>query len=289
MKNLTLITIVLSFLLINLGGYVHNTGSSLACPDWPLCHGQVMPEMKAGVLIEHSHRLLASLVGFLTLIIALLAWKKSRETTISYAALVMVMAQGILGGITVIYKLPPFVSTAHLGLSMIFICTMIYLHHRLVHPEKYKSISNIKPYLMTTLIIIYLQILLGALMRHLGLGGVCGVGYEHSLLCSGQVFPSIGTEQIHMSHRFLAVVAGAVVIMVNFFIIKKAKGKSRLLPAISVILVLLQILLGIMTVGSGFRPLITMFHLGGAALLLSVIWKEYLNQSHPPLSFLKAK
>ena len=62
-----LITILGTILLIALGGYVHNTQSSLACPDWPLCYGQFFPKMEGGILIEHSHRLLASLVGLLTI------------------------------------------------------------------------------------------------------------------------------------------------------------------------------------------------------------------------------
>lgn len=275
MKLLIPITILLVFLLINLGGYVHNTGASLACPDWPLCHGQVMPEMTGGVLFEHSHRLLASLVGFLTIVIVLIAHKTSRKVKMAWVALAMVIAQGILGGLTVIYKLPPFISIAHLGLSMIFLCTLIYLHHPLDRSTKNKSPSPIRPYLVVALILVYVQILLGALVRHLGLGAVCGVGYENSILCAGNIFPSSSGELVHMAHRILAVLVGIAALVSNFFIFRK---KISLYPILVLGIISVQILLGIMTVGSGFRPAITMLHLGGAAIMLAIIWKEFLNE-----------
>lgn len=278
MKQLTLITILLSFILINLGGYVHNTGSSLACPDWPLCHGQIMPEMVDGVLIEHSHRLLASLVGFLTLLIALLNRKNPKIAAISYLALAMVIAQGFLGGITVIYQLPPLVSTAHLGLSMVFICTLIFLHHKLSHATKIYPGSGITPYLLIAIVLVFLQILLGAFLRHLGLGSICGVGYQNSILCLENLLPATGPQVLHVLHRFLGTLAGSAVIVPSVLIFKRAQDSAKLLPALTVLIIPAQILMGIMVIGTGFRPLITMLHLGGAALLLMMIWKAYLNQ-----------
>src|SRR6185436_1137857 len=63
-------TAVATFLLILIGGLVHGTGSSLACPDWPTCYGSLMPKMEGGVLIEHSHRLAAGTVVIMTLALA---------------------------------------------------------------------------------------------------------------------------------------------------------------------------------------------------------------------------
>src|SRR3954453_22596452 len=65
-------TAVATYLLILIGGLVHGTGSSLACPDWPTCYGTFFPKMEGGVLVEHSHRLAAGTVGVLTLVLALL-------------------------------------------------------------------------------------------------------------------------------------------------------------------------------------------------------------------------
>jgi heme A synthase len=235
--------------------------------------------MVDGVLIEHSHRLLASLVGFLTLFIAVLNRKNPKTAVISNVALAMVIAQGILGGITVIYQLPPLVSTAHLGLSMVFMCTLIFLHHKLSPATKCYRGSGVTPYLLIALVLIFIQILLGAFLRHLGLGGVCGVGYQNSILCLENLLPATGTQVLHVLHRFMGTLAGAAVIVPSVLIFKRAQNSAKLLPAFTVLIIPTQILLGIMVIGTGFRPLITMLHLSGAALLLMATWKEYLNQS----------
>lgn len=279
LKNLILILIFLTFTLINLGGHVHNTGSSLACPDWPLCHDQLMPEMTGGVLIEHSHRLLATLVGFLTLLIIIKVKKGTKEAKVSYLAFAMVIVQGLLGGLTVIYKLPPFVSMAHLGLSMIFFCTIIYFHHLLCDSEKIEGPPLLKNILTLTLVMLYLQILLGAFIRHKGFGTVCGLGYTHSVLCGGRLFPESLGENIHMLHRFLGLITALSLSSLSIFMIKINKQKFFILPALSVLIILGQVALGVMTVGSGIRPGITMFHLGGAALSLALLWKIQLKLS----------
>src|SRR3954454_1023710 len=68
--RLAVVTAVATYLLILIGGLVHGTGSSLACPDWPTCYGTFMPKMEGGVLVEHSHRLAAGTVVILTLVLA---------------------------------------------------------------------------------------------------------------------------------------------------------------------------------------------------------------------------
>src|SRR5438309_2318855 len=100
-----------TYLLILIGGLVHGTGSSLACPDWPTCYGTMMPKMEGGVLVEHSHRLAAGTVMILTLVltIAMFASKQPLHRRLRpFAALAMslVVAQALLGGITVLLRLP---------------------------------------------------------------------------------------------------------------------------------------------------------------------------------------
>ena len=104
-RRFAIFTTALTFCLVLLGGLVHNTRSSLACPDWPLCFGRLFPKMEGGVLVEHSHRLLATAVGILTIALATFLWREGRGR-LGLVAIALVVFQGILGGITVRLRLP---------------------------------------------------------------------------------------------------------------------------------------------------------------------------------------
>lgn len=305
-KYVALATIFITFLLLILGGVVHNTQSSLACPDWPLCYGQVFPTMEGGVLIEHSHRLLASLVGLLTIVLVWLTAKKKKISEahdevywIAILSLIMVLAQGGLGGLTVIYRLPTIVSTTHLGLSMIYFCTLIYLYHLLAkidaEPidksdlELFKS--NWKPGLRHGLLLsgvaVYLQILLGAFMRHSGAGASCGLGHKSSLLCMNvetwklTLWPSLHPAQLHMTHRYFAIVVTLLICHYSIAIYRKLgktslNGLKRMSLALPLI-VIIQVVLGVLTVAYNISVLPTTLHLGFAALLLAFTWRVNLQ------------
>src|SRR5436190_12971859 len=116
-------TAVATYLLILIGGLVHGTGSSLACPDWPTCYGSLMPKMEGGVLVEHSHRLAAGTVVIMTLVLAGMLTATATATgsrdaklralrPFGWLAVGLVFMQALLGGITVILRLPTPLSTA---------------------------------------------------------------------------------------------------------------------------------------------------------------------------------
>ena len=92
--------------LIFAGGMVTSTESGLAVPDWPLSYGMFFPPMVGGIFYEHGHRMVASFVGFLTVILSVWAWRKETRGWVRWwalGALGAVIAQGILGGITVCF------------------------------------------------------------------------------------------------------------------------------------------------------------------------------------------
>jgi len=279
--RINLAAIFFTFLLILLGGLVHNTGSSLACPDWPLCFGQVFPKMEGGVLVEHSHRLLASLIGFLTICLVFFG-RKTEFSKVTQFSFIMVVFQGLLGGITVILKLPTLVSTTHLAISQVFFCSLIFLDHKLKDTKKLSNLSNwdfsLRPLILSNLVLIYLQTLLGAFLRHSGAGASCGFGFENSFLCSEGWFPIHGPAQLHVLHRYFAMIVGLFTLFVCG---KSAKiflknNLSIFFPLAIALAVITQIILGIFTVTFNMAIFPTTLHLGFACLLIGFLWKEYL-------------
>lgn len=301
-KNLSLIAVVTTFFLIIWGAVVHNTESSLACPDWPLCYNQLFPKMEGSILIEHGHRLLATLVGFLTILLVIFSAKERKISVtknhifkMSCLALFLVIAQGALGGITVIYRLPTIVSTSHLGLSLIFFSTLIYINHKsqpiterfahLNEDTKTAFKNNWKPVIRHGLILamamLFLQILLGAFMRHAGAGAACGLGTDNALLCRNfeslglTAWPAVPQAQLHMVHRMYALV---VFFIVSFFSIKtshifQSDKKLKLASLSPFYFISFQVFIGIMTVALRLAVVPTTLHLAGAALSLGALWK----------------
>jgi heme A synthase len=108
------------YILIVVGGVVTATGSGLACPDWPLCNGKIVPELSGPVLIEYAHRLWALLAFILVTATAALAWKRdksSRLAVLALATFVGILAQVFLGMVTVQGLSHPYLVTAHLALA----------------------------------------------------------------------------------------------------------------------------------------------------------------------------
>src|SRR5262245_8857817 len=117
-----------TFLLVIAGGLVTSTDSGLAVPDWPLSYGQVMPPMVGGIFYEHGHRMVATFVGFLTVVQTIWFWRKEPRRWVKFLgviALCAVVIQGLLGGLTVLFLLPTAISVLHATLAQIFFSLMV--------------------------------------------------------------------------------------------------------------------------------------------------------------------
>src|SRR5206468_3298787 len=205
--------------LIFAGGLVTSTGSGLSVPDWPNTYGWFMwafpiSKMVGGIFYEHLHRLVASTVGFLIVILAIwLARAEPRRWVrrLGYLALAAVITQGILGGITVLWYLPDAISIAHASLAQIVFCltTTIalvtsrgwksgYIESRIPNPESRRDITLERLAVVTTALI-YVQIVIGATMRHTGAGLVI----PDFPLAFGHLIPPQWDSKIaiHFAHR----------------------------------------------------------------------------------------
>jgi heme A synthase len=275
-----------TYLLLVVGGLVNPTGSSLACPDWPLCFGQVFPEMKGGVLFEHSHRLVASAVGLLTVVLTIAVWRTRKERLLRGLALLalgLVVFQGVLGGITVIYRLPSLVSSLHLATSMLFFMLLVYLAFRLspalgrASGEQAPVPSLPRRLVFGTLALVYFQVVVGGLVRHLGAGRACG---DDPFLCGGSVWPSLPVEQLHVFHRFVGVAVLLAVLTCGHFTFRLARKHGRKaatwLSVMAPCVALTQVGLGLATVMTNVAVVPVTAHLAGAALLLVTLQALFL-------------
>jgi cytochrome c oxidase assembly protein subunit 15 len=118
---LSLATSVSVYILIVIGGLVASTGFGLACPDWPLCNGQVFPTFTTPVIVEYTHRVWTLVVTALVIATTVFAWKKyhwkNRVTKIATLTFILLLGQIILGMLTVDTRTLPVVVTSHLALA----------------------------------------------------------------------------------------------------------------------------------------------------------------------------
>jgi protoheme IX farnesyltransferase len=271
-------TAVATYLLIMIGGLVHGTGSSLACPDWPTCYGTMMPKMEGGVLVEHSHRLAAGSVVILTITLAVMLSLRAspqlrRLRPWGWVAVGLVFAQALLGGITVLLRLPTPVSTAHTATSILFFTTVLYLAVRTrparaaVPPPPALAPRAVRLALVTAVAVTF-QMILGGLVRHSGAALAC----LDVPLCRGSVWPDAHpTVLIHVLHRMGAMAVAVLVCASTVATLRGARGRRGLqaLAVAAVALVGVQIALGVRAVLT-FLDLATVeAHLGVAVALLA--------------------
>jgi heme A synthase len=272
--RLAIATAIATFVLLIVGSLVHGTGSSLACPDWPLCYGTFFPKMENGVEFEHSHRLVATTVGAMTVVLAvMLLLRGSRGLRVlGVGAVLLVIFQGILGGITVLYKLPRAISIAHLATSMCFFSLTIVIALRTAPllPAVPPGVTRLRRSIGVAWYAVLGQIVLGGLVRHTASGLAC----LDVPLCNGSWWPAFSPEQVQMVHRFGAAFAGALAIAVSLRVFRAGAGVRwlRALAMVPVVLVVVQIGFGVASVLSLLNLAIITTHLAvGAALLGSLV------------------
>jgi len=160
------------------GATVTSKEAGLSVPDWPLSYGQVMPPMTGNIFYEHGHRMIASTVGFLTIILAVWLWRSAEPSwlkRLGFIALGLVIVQGTLGGLTVLYLLPPAVSILHACTAQAFF-TLVCSIALFTSPAWKRSTlpvenaSSLRGLVLAPPICVFLQLALGASYRHKVLG-----------------------------------------------------------------------------------------------------------------------
>ncbi|HEX5323761.1 MAG TPA: COX15/CtaA family protein [Capsulimonadaceae bacterium] len=169
-------------MLIIAGALVTSNDAGLSVPDWPTSFGSwyKIPKLVGGVKFEHTHRMIAQGAGLLTIILAVWTWRSEKRRwmrILGFSALGTVIAQGVLGGITVLFYLPPAVSSAHAALAQTFFCIAvamaIFTGQKWIEEQPRIEFDQRRPSLFTltllSIFVLYVQLILGAMFRHHGL------------------------------------------------------------------------------------------------------------------------
>lgn len=299
---------VCTLILIMAGGMVTSTGSGLAVPDWPTTYGQNMftyPPSKwvGGIFYEHGHRLIASTIGFMTIVLAIwIQWVDDRRwmRRLGWIALGAVIAQGILGGLTVKYLLPAPISVFHGCLAQSFLCLTLSIAvftsprwRAPVSPVETSASWAVPRLCIALTTVVFLQLLLGAVMRHTE----SGLAVPDFPLAYGKVIPDLSSSAVeqynhdrrwvyhldqvtvdqivyHLLHRGGAIVAAVALVGTMLTVLRRHHDLRALgWPAvIGLVLLAVQIGLGAWTVWSGKSPRITTAHVVVGASLLADAW-----------------
>jgi heme a synthase len=209
-------TTLLTFGVVILGGVVRVTDSGLGCPDWPRCHGSFIPPAQTEIWIEWSHRLAASVVGFLILVLAVAAWRTQRQNPVvigaAAASLVVLVVQVVLGAITVREELPAEVVATHLVTGLALLSTLIVLTI-----SSFSEAADFRPsfsptvtFLAMTMALALGVMWLGAYMTESGANFACD-GWPR---CNGSFLPEFTSlVRTHWLHRALAALLGVALVL----------------------------------------------------------------------------
>jgi heme A synthase len=294
-----LLVAVSAFLLVIAGSLVTTTGSALAVPDWPLAFGQAFPRMEGGVLYEHGHRMIAGVVVILVLALEVWTELEERRPAVRWLARAMafsILVQALLGGLTVLLRLPVAISVSHAAVAeLLFAMTVVMADMTASRESRVASrdsdAGSARGLSRITVVAVFLQILLGAVVRHTG----AGLAIPTFPLANGRLIPEFTTVLVawNFAHRVGAVVVTVLVTWTAVANLRGAppqgpplqneKGPDEKGPAIAMlILIAWQLVMGALTILTWRGLLPTTAHVAGGALLFATSVLLALRSARQP-------
>lgn len=287
---LALASAIIIWLLVVVGGIVRVTSSGMGCgPDWPLCNGAVIPYFDLQTFIEWGHRLAAAAGSVLVLASVFAGWRSHRhQRAIRWSAVgtgVALLVQIGLGAVTVKLHLAFEVVAIHLGVAAVILALLTVMatvamnQHRTTITDRRDGLPVLT---LATTVATYVLILIGAYM----MGSGASLGCTELPLCDGgQVVPvGDGPGQVHMLHRFLAVVVG-VLLAVTIIQARRVRPQDRAVLRTAMIAGLIyvgQVFVGVGNVVFFIPPALRVAHLALAfAIWAALIVLSVLARSRP--------
>ena len=273
LQVLSIVTLLAVFGLVVLGGVVRLTESGLGCPDWPLCHGRIVPPMNTATLIEYSHRLMASVVGVLVVVTAFGVWRSYRRDPWlmgpACIAVLLLLVQVLLGGFTVLRELSGEMVMAHLATAEALLAVLVVLCLAAVGrlgatsgpPDLRLSVLA-----AAALVMAYTVLLTGSYVTVSGSTPACGTAWP---LCDGGILPGSHHAAMHMVHRVAGLVA-AVLMAFTLAAAWRRRERDGWLGRLSLAVAAgfgIQIFVGAGIMFSGFDLATRLAHLAIASLV----------------------
>ena len=301
-RTLAGVTIAATVVLIIIGGVVRVSDSGLGCGPagsgthgWPLCTGSVIPAFLEGeTAIEFSHRIAAGIVGVLIALMLALAWRRLREQRAilrgSVAAMVLVLAQAVLGGLTVENDLDEVLVAAHLLLAMVLLALLVWLRSRTDSPQTTAALepagSGLRRLAAVAAILVLATIVAGGYVAGTEGEGTASEPVRGAHLACGQEFPGCLGEfmpfgkyddlvDAHLTHRALMYLAALSVLALAAFSLRS--GRRDRLPLLALAVLISQILLGALNVWEGKHAGLIVAHLTIGTLLWTLLALNWIR------------
>jgi heme a synthase len=273
------IALSLLFLLLIWGNLVSGLKAGLACPDWPLCHGEVLPPFRWDIYMEFMHRVIG---GVTSVFIIILAYQRVRSyvgavKALPVIAVLLLIFQIILGGIVVLLELPVNLTTFHFANAMVIFLLVLYMvYFDGVEQKALFSIDGYKGVFFLLSVLVTFQTVLGAYVRHSDAGLAC----PDFPTCLGYWIPPelSGIILNHFAHRALAYFITAMVLLLLLFsYFQKGLQKYRSWIFVILGLIIIQVLLGVLVVSSKLHFAISALHLLVALFILTTAFYTWFR------------
>lgn len=269
LRRLAIVTTAVTYLLVGVGGLVRATGSGLGCPDWPRCHGSLVPPWEYHALIEYSHRLIASVVIVLTLALAVLALRgrsriRRRARRLALLTVPVVFSQALLGALVVMLELHAESVVAHLLVAMTLFAVLLSLvvetAPSVPAPGEAPADRGFARALTAVTASALVLMLLGSYVS----GRNAGLAFPDWPLFDGRIVPAEHglVPDLHFAHRLLA----GVVAVAAFALVRALRRRPQA-RAVAVCvrgaahLILIEVLVGAGNVWTKLSPATRTAHL----------------------------
>lgn len=274
------ITVALFFLLLVWGNLVAGLKAGLACPDWPLCHGKVLPPFRFDIYMEFLHRVIAAVAGGFLVVLSLRRYRDYRGAARAIPVLAIGLLAGeiALGGAVVLLHIPVQLTTVHFMAGLVVFLLAVYMasFDGILDPPVF-SLSGRSALFLGVGALVFLLAALGAYVRHAEAGLAC----SDWPTCLGGIVPTVldGPVLIHFSHRVLAALVFLTVVALYAAVgLDRRLQESRGLARALLLLAIGQVVIGGAVVLSQLYFLAAGLHLAVALAMLLILFRLWARE-----------